>query len=342
MNCFFYEIFEFLHFFPTVGKTFCNTAAKTLDKLSNVPSAWTTKIFEESVFSEEKIYFYFFFEFWCKSLQTSVGKPSAWFEKLLSTLVQGIFLHNIIIFLEKLYAYRRTLREKGWTFVKFLWHGGQNCFLCVQRTFLKNSFSFSQKLQIFQLFSDFEENLSNFWRKSSCWVVKTVFKCPGDIFGKYFWSWGTNCLDFRRKFCDRFVKTPFYVSSGDFWLDCFFYDNFWIFPPSSGYEEMFLAFWRKSFKKFFRTAIYVYKKYLWKIWFLKKLLQFFRVLINSFAEFCQKFLVGENYWIGLFSSEKNSCLPTEVEGEGVWCSVRTFGRFVKSALYVSERVFRLN
>ena len=73
----------------------------------------------------------------------------------------------------------------------------------------------------------------------------------------YFWSSGTNLLDFRRKFSDRFVKTPFYVSSGDFWLDCFFYEYFWNFPPSSGYEELFLAFWRKNFKKFVRTAIYV-------------------------------------------------------------------------------------
>ena len=104
----------------------------------------------------------------------------------------------------------------------------------------------------------------------------------------YFWSSGANFLDFRRKICDRFVKTTFYVSSGDFWLDCFFYENLWVISPSSGSEENFLAFWRKNIKKFVKTALYVYKKFLWKIWFLKKFLHFFRVLIKEFAHFRQK------------------------------------------------------
>ena len=45
----------------------------------------------------------------------------------------------------------------------------------------------------------------------------------------YFWSSRTNFLDFRRKFCDRSVKTAFYVSSGDFWLDCFSNETFRFF-----------------------------------------------------------------------------------------------------------------
>ena len=61
LNCFFREFFEFRHCSPTVGRTFCNIGAKTLEKLSKVLSTWTTnfsrkvcflkKIFTFAVFS---------------------------------------------------------------------------------------------------------------------------------------------------------------------------------------------------------------------------------------------------------------------------------------------------
>ena len=86
----------------------------------------------------------------------------------------------------------------------------------------------------------------------------------------YFWTSGVIFSDFRWKFFDSFVKTSFYVSSGDFWLDCFFYKNLWVFLPSSRCEEISVEFWRKSFKKVFLTAICVCKKFLSKIWYLKK------------------------------------------------------------------------
>ena len=103
--CFFYEFFEFLLSFPTVGGKFCNIDVETSEKLLKVHSTWTTELFKESLFPEEYKYFYNSFEFWWKTLQTSTGKPSTGFGKLLSTLVQRIFLRNIIIFLEKTYAY---------------------------------------------------------------------------------------------------------------------------------------------------------------------------------------------------------------------------------------------
>ena len=77
----------------------------------------------------------------------------------------------------------------------------------------------------------------------------------------YFWSWGAIFLDFLRKFCDRFVKSAFYVSNGAFWLDCFFYEKLWVFWPSSGREEIILAFWRKSFENSVKSAIYLYRKF---------------------------------------------------------------------------------
>ena len=161
----------------------------------------------------------------------------------------------------------------------------------------------------------------------------------------YFWTSGVIFSDFRWKFFDSFVKTSFYVSSGDFWLDCFFYKNLWVFLPSSGCEEKILAFWRrKSFIKIVKTAIYVYKKFFWQIWFLKKkLLQFFRVLIKNFADFRQKMLSKRKILSKvIFFLGKSSCFPTEVEAEGFSWSVRTFVRFVKTALYLSEWDFWLN
>ena len=88
----------------------------------------------------------------------------------------------------------------------------------------------------------------------------------------------------------------------------------------------------------------MWKKILSEIWFLKKkLLHFFRVLIENFADFCQKMLSRRRVLSNvIFFPGKNSGLPTEVEGEGFSCSVWTFGRFVKTALYVSEWEFWLN
>ena len=85
-----------------------------------------------------------------------------------------------------------------------------------------------------------------------------------------FWSSGTNFLDFRRKFCDRFVKTAFHLSIGYFWLDWFFYKTLWLFSPSSGCEENILAFWLKNFRKFVKTANYEYKNFFGKFDFRRK------------------------------------------------------------------------
>ena len=355
LNCFFYDFFEFRQFFLTVGRTFGNIGAKTLEKLSKVPSTWTTKLLEESVFFEENFYFYNFFEFWCKTLQTSVWKLSARFGKLLSTLVHGIFLHNIIIFLEKLYAYKRTSRENVRNFVKLFWHGGQICFLCVQRTSLKKSFSFSQNLQNFQLFLRLWEKhfgflaiiillgCRNFFQMSRGYFWKNLILKTNSLnffffFGlraQFFWTFGEN---FAIGLSKLLSMCPVEI----FDWTVFSTNIFEIFHRLRAMRNCFWHFGAKTSKSLSELQSLCPKKFLWNFWFLKKLLQFFRVLIRNFPDFCQKFWVGENCGIGFFSSEKNSCLPTEVEGEGNWCSVRTFSRFVKTALYVSEWDFWLN
>ena len=165
IQLFFLWIFWVSSLFSDCGQNILQHWRKNFRKVVKSAFYLNNKLFEESLFSEEYIYFYKSYEFSRKTLQTSVGKPFARFEKLHSTLVQGIFLNNIIIFLEKIYSYKRTLRVKYWNFVRFFWHGVQNCSLCVRSKFLKKYISFSQNLQNFQLFSDFEENLSDFWGK---------------------------------------------------------------------------------------------------------------------------------------------------------------------------------
>ena len=74
--------------------------------------------------------------------------------------------------------------------------------------------------------------------------------------------------------------------------------------------------------------------------FEEKTCTIFRVLIKNVVKKCW---VKEEFWVRLsFSSEKNSCRPTEVEGEDFWCSVRTFGWFVRTAFYVSVWDFWVN
>ena len=84
------------------------------------------------------------------------------------------------------------------------------------------------------------------------------------------------------------------------------------------------------------------KNFVGKFYFWKKLLQFFRVLIKNFATLAKMLSNRKTLNKVIFFLGKNSYLPTEVEGEGFWCSVRTSGRFVKTALYVSEWDLWLN
>ena len=138
IELFFLWIFWVSSLFSDCGQNILQHWRKNFRKFVKSAFYLNNKLFEESLFSEEYIYFYKSYEFSWETLQTSIGKPSARFENLLSTLVQGIFLHNIIIVLVKTNSYYWTLRESVWNFVKIFWHGGQNYFPCVQRTFLKN------------------------------------------------------------------------------------------------------------------------------------------------------------------------------------------------------------
>ena len=169
--------------------------------------------------------------------------------------------------------------------------------------FWRNIFLFHKLFKIFSCYQTLRKAFRIFGDNNLVVLPKLLSSVQGILSDKLFfenkffelflnfWNSGTIFLDFRPKFCDRFVKTAFYVSSGDFWLDCFFYKNLWVFSPSSGCEENILAFWRNNFRKFVKTATYEYKKSFWKIWFsTEKFLHFFWVVIKKFPDFCQKML----------------------------------------------------
>ena len=274
------------------------------------------KLFQESLFSEENFYFYKFFEFWWKTLRTSVGKISTRIWKLLSTPVQGIFLHNIIIFLEKNYPYYRTLRENGWNFVNFYWHGGQNCFLFVQRTFLKKYFSFSQNLQNFQLFSDFEENIRIFGENNLVGLSKLFSSVQGlfleefflenkflDLFfisglrAQFFWTFGENFaigLWKLHSMCpvEIFDWTVYSTKS---------YEFFTVFGPW-GKNSGILA--RKLQKVCQKSNLCVQKNSVENLIF-EKTFTIFSSTDQNFCDFWQKCRVIEKFWVRLyFSSDK--------------------------------------
>ena len=100
-----YVFFEFLFVFGLWGKNSATMTQEALESLSELQSKCTKEISAENLFFVEKLYFYNFFELWSKTLRFFVEKHSIRFQELLSTLVQGNFLHNIILFFEKFYAY---------------------------------------------------------------------------------------------------------------------------------------------------------------------------------------------------------------------------------------------
>ena len=139
--------------------------------------------------------------------------------------------------------------------------------------FWRNTFLFIKIFKTFSCFQVFRKTFRIFGENNLVGLSKLFSSVQGIFleefvfenkfleFFLFLWSWGAIFLDFQRNICDRFVKTAFYVSSGDFWLDCFFYENLWVFWPSSGRKEIILAFWRKSFKKSVKSEIYIYKKF---------------------------------------------------------------------------------
>ena len=174
--------------------------------------------------------------------------------------------------------------------------------LCPEDIFEDLFFFFTKSLNFSVVFRLWGKHFV-FLSKKNLLGCQNSFQVSRNIFGRVcFWKqirwnvslylvFGHKFLEFRRKFCDRFVKTAFYVSSGDFWLDCFFYESLWVFTTVFGLWGKDSGTLAQNLQKVCQNAIHVDKKVLRKNWFLKKkLLQFFRVPIKNFADFCQNML----------------------------------------------------
>ena len=161
----------------------------------------------------------------------------------------------------------------------------------------RNNFLFHKFFKIFSCFQTLRKTFRIFGEKNLVGLSKLFSSVQGMFSEKfvfenkflelflYFWSSGAIFLDFRRNICDRFVKTAFYVSSGSFWLDWFFLRKFMSIFTVLGLWGKHCGILAQKLQKVYQKGNLCEKKFLWKSWFLKKLLQFFRVLIKIFATF---------------------------------------------------------
>ena len=141
-------------------------------------------------------------------------------------------------------------------------------FLVSTGLFWRNKFLFHKT---FKFFSCFQTLRKTFWifGENNLVGLSKLFSSVQGIFLEefifenkflelflYFWSSGANFLDFQPKFCERFVKTAFYVSSRDFWLDCFSTKIYEFFDRLRAVRKLFCHFGAKA------------SKILWKVQFM--------------------------------------------------------------------------
>ena len=187
------NFFEFLHCFPTVRRTFCNIGAKSLENKSKLYSTGTTKLFEENLFSEENNYFYNFFEFWSKTLRTSLGKPK---ELFFLWIFSASWLFSD--------CGKNILQQCFQNFRKFV----TTAFYLNNKAFWRK-FVFWRKNLLLQFFRALIKNFADFCRKTFHPVSKAAFNtCSRDLLAyHYHFSRETIRLltDFDGK-CLEFVK----------------------------------------------------------------------------------------------------------------------------------------
>ena len=202
---------------------------------------WWSKLFSlcpEDIF--EEILFFF-----TKSSKFSVvfrlwGNISDFWQNYSSWVVKTVFLvsrrhfwRNNILFHKtfKFFSCFQTLRKYFGFLAKIFLLGCQNCFQMCRGYFWKCFFLKTNSLNLLFLFGLRAQIFWTFDENFAIGLSKLHFMCPVEIFG---WT---------------VFPTKLYK----------------FFLPSSGCESKSLKFGRKSFKKFVKTAIYVYKKILWKI-----------------------------------------------------------------------------
>ena len=168
-------------------------------------------------------------------------------------------------------------------------------FLVSRRHFWRNNILFHKT---FKFFSCFQTLRKTFWiigenillglsklfsSVQGVFLEEFIFENIILEFFLYFWSSGANFLYFQRKFCDRFLKTAFFVYSGDFWLDIFFYESFEFFHRLRAVKKTFWHFGAKTSKSLLKL------QFMWTKIFCGKF-DFWRKNFYNFFEYWSKIL----------------------------------------------------
>ena len=126
--------------------------------------------------------------------------------------------------------------------------------------FWRNKFLFHKTFKFFSWFQTLRKTFRNFGGNILVGLSKLFSSVQGIFLEEfifdnkflelflYFWSSGANFLDFQRNICDRFVKSAFYVSSRDFWLDCFSTEIYEFFDRLRAVKKLFCHFGAKASK----------------------------------------------------------------------------------------------
>ena len=202
-----------------------------------------------------------------------------WWSKLFYLCPEEI-CEELFFFFTKTSKFSVVFRLWGKRFgfsVKVIWLGCQNCF---------------------------QVSRGYFWK--SCFLKIVLF-----------WTSGTIFPDFWRNFCDRFVKTAFYVSSGDFWLDCFSTKIYEFFDRLRAVRKIFWHFGAKPSKSLSKLQYMCTKNFcgkfdLWKNFYIffeywSKILRLLTKMLSIRKNLSKIFFLGKNScfshgsWEGRFS-----------------------------------------
>ena len=154
-------------------------------------------------------------------------------------------------------------------------------------------------------------NISDFWRNYSCWVVKTVFKCAGDIFERVFFkkTSSLNCLfifglraqffwTFGEKFAIGLSKLTSMCPEEIFDWTVFSTKLSEFFHRFRAVRKLFWLFGAKASEKLSKLQFMCTKSFCGKFDFWKNFHNFFDNWSKILRTFVRKCWVREKLWVG--------------------------------------------
>ena len=192
------------------------------------------------------------------------------------------------------------MTENVWNSLKFFWHCGQNCILCVQKRFLKNFFC-HKVFKFFSFFKTLSRTFSTFGENNLIGLSKLFSIVQGRFLGRIvFWkqilwnvsffglwakSFGLSAKTFQQVRQNCFVCVP-----RRFLIGLFFYEFFECPFCLWAVRKTFCNNYARVLESFSELKSKWTRNFRGKFVFCRKiiLLQFFPVLVNTSADFCRK------------------------------------------------------